>query len=587
VQARSRRRAPSLRAGRIRPHQRVLLVTLVAVMGAGTGLGLMMALSRAPRNDLKVVTQRLEPIASDLAQVANETRIGVASFQDALSAPDLGARTVVLQLAAKATQDSQKSWTAYRKLALGLPGEKALQAQYDEQSKVSRDAGVVLFTTDKVSNPFQYAAAALSLRQSSETTQRVVAKLANDYEHRIVAAEQHAGGRLDRLRHDFPIVVAGLVLFGLLVAGWMLRGAVKEERLARRRDRERERQIGRSDLETRVQRGLEMTHTEEPAYEVVGSALRHVMGERPAELLIADSSRAHFRRVLQYGPTEDGCAVTAPVECPAAHTGQIRVFESSEDIDACPFLRNRPVGSCAAACIPLSVAGRSIGVMHVGGGNFDPPPTDAVADLTLVAQRAGEHIGLLRAMARTETQARTDSLTGLFNRRSIESAAHQLVRDGSSFVVAFADLDHFKVLNDAHGHETGDRALRLFARVLRDSVRPTDVPARYGGEEFVVVLPDCSVHDAVAVAHRLRGRLADALRDANVPPFTVSVGIARSGPDNGLTETVARADEALLAAKAAGRDRVWIFSGDAPETAEDATAEPDAPVAPPALRLHA
>ena len=67
----------------------------------------------------------------------------------------------------------------------------------------------------------------------------------------------------------------------------------------------------------------------------------------------------------------------------------------------------------------------------------------------------------------------------------------------------------------------------------------------------------------------------------------MSVGIARSGPDNGLTETVARADEALLAAKAAGRDRVWIFSGDAPETAEDTTAEPDAPVAPPALRLHA
>ena len=178
-------------------------------------------------------------------------------------------------------------------------------------------------------------------------------------------------------------------------------------------------------------------------------------------------------------------------------------------------------------------------------------------------------------MARSETQASTDSLTGLFNRRSIESATHQLVRDGSSFVVAFADLDHFKVLNDTHGHETGDRALRLFARVLRDSVRPTDVPARYGGEEFVVVLPDCSVDDAVSVAHRLRRRLAEALHAPNVLPFTVSVGIARSGPDNGLTETVARADEALLAAKAAGRDRVWIFSGDAPEIAEDPTAEPD------------
>jgi diguanylate cyclase (GGDEF)-like protein len=562
----------------------VLLVTLVAVIGAGAVVGLMLAMSSAPRGDLKEVTNRLEPVAKNLADIAHETRTGAASFQDALSAADLGARTVALQLAEKATQQSQKSWTAYRKMALGLPGEKALQAQYDEQSKVSRDAGIVLFTTSPESNPFQYAAAALSLHSSSETTQRIVAQLASEYEDRVFVLQRHAAGRLDRLRSDIPIVIIGLVLFGLAVATLMLRGALKEERLARKRDDERERQIRRSDLETRVQRGLEMTRTEEPTYEVVGSVLRHVVGERPAELLIADSSRAHFRRVLQHGPTEDGCSVTAPAECPAAHTGQIRVFESSEEIDACPFLRSRPDGACAAACIPLSVAGRPIGILHVSGDDFDPPSSDAVMDLTLVAQRAGEHIGLLRAMARSETQARTDSLTGLFNRRSIESSTHQLVRDGSSFVVAFADLDHFKQLNDTHGHESGDRALRLFARVLRDSVRPTDIPARYGGEEFVVVLPDCSVHDAVSVAHRLRGRLANALRGANVPPFTVSVGIARSGPDNGLTETVARADEALLAAKAAGRDRVWIFPGDAPESGTEE--EPES-VAPPALRLQA
>jgi diguanylate cyclase (GGDEF)-like protein len=239
----------------------------------------------------------------------------------------------------------------------------------------------------------------------------------------------------------------------------------------------------------------------------------------------------------------------------------------------------------------VAVAGRPIGVIHVGGEEHDPASDEVIASVSLIAQRAGAHIGLLRATARTETQARTDSLTGLYNRRSIEAAAHHLVREGTPFVAAFADLDQFKVLNDKHGHETGDRVLRLFARVLRDSVRPTDIPARYGGEEFVVVLPDCSVTDAITVAERLRSRLREAIAAGSVPPFTVSVGIAHSGPDNGLTETIGRADEALLAAKAAGRDRVFVFPGDDPdrvhEPDDEETATTETGDGPSALRLGA
>jgi diguanylate cyclase (GGDEF)-like protein len=96
------------------------------------------------------------------------------------------------------------------------------------------------------------------------------------------------------------------------------------------------------------------------------------------------------------------------------------------------------------------------------------------------------------------------------------------------FVVAYLDIDHFKVLDDLHGHDTGDRALRLFARVLRDSIRPRDIPARYGGEEFVVVLPECSIGDARVVADRFRTRLAAALGGETIPDFTVSVGLAHA-----------------------------------------------------------
>ena len=559
---------------------------LVALLGAGAGFVMMMARSRPPLAELRRATATLQPIDHALAQVQEAARTGQRRFEDALSAIDANVRTAALQDAETATQDGQKAWVAYRHSALGLPTEARLQADYEKQAKANRDAGVVLFTTDITTHPLEYAAATQRLRAAGDSTQSNIEALRVLYQDKIAATDRQAQAQLESLRFELPILVVIAVALGLAITGLMLRGALNEDRRTRKLQQDQERQIHRSDLETRVQRGLEMTRTEEAAYEVMGSALEHVVGDRCAEVLISDSSGAHFRQVLATGTSEGVCTVSAPSECPVAHTGQMRVFESSEDIDACPFLRDRPGGACAAACLPVSVAGRSIGVVHVLGAAGHPPSPNAVMDLILVAQRAGEHVGLLRVMTRTEMQARTDSLTGLFNRRSIEASAHQLMREGTPFVVAFADLDHFKNLNDTHGHESGDRALRLFARVLRDSVRPTDIPARYGGEEFVVVLPDCTIHDALAVAERLRARLEHALESASVPPFTVSVGIARSGPDTGLTETIARADEALLDAKAAGRDRVFVFRGDQPERLDEDVDEPE-PVAPPALRLHA
>jgi len=103
---------------------------------------------------------------------------------------------------------------------------------------------------------------------------------------------------------------------------------------------------------------------------------------------------------------------------------------------------------------------------------------------------------------------------------------HDLTQEDRSYVVLFADLDHFKDLNDVHGHEIGDRALRLFARVVRDSVRPKDIPARYGGEEFVIVLPDCTVGDACIVAERVQARLLDAIGTAAVPPGGTATGMS-------------------------------------------------------------
>ncbi len=323
-----------------------------------------------------------------------------------------------------------------------------------------------------------------------------------------------------------------------------------------------------------------MEPTEESTYAIIGEALELVRPGHPVELLVAESTRAHFRQVLSTDPDGQGpgCPVPSPSECPAASTGQTRAFPSSIRLDACPFLRSRDEPAQSATCIPVSIAGTNTGMIHTTGPDGDLSNSDEVIELELVARKAGDRIGYLRVLARTETQARVDVLTGLFNRRSLEQQSREVLDRGDPLVVAFADLDHFKELNDQHGHELGDRALRLFGRVLRDSVRPADIPARYGGEEFVVLLPDCSLSDARIVADRVRSRLAGALRAATVPAFTVSVGLAAWEPPEPLADTIARADGALLEAKEAGRDRVLSAAWTEEPAAENGRAPESAPV---------
>lgn len=132
---------------------------------------------------------------------------------------------------------------------------------------------------------------------------------------------------------------------------------------------------------------------------------------------------------------------------------------------------------------------------------------------------------------------------------------HQLGRQKTSFAVAYGDLDHFKNLNDTYGHETGDKALRTFAQLLKSSIRPDDLAARWGGEEFVLVLPNASCEAAIAAITRVRTALATALQMAAMPAFTVSFGIAGMSEGALFVDVLAQADGALLRAKREGRNR--------------------------------
>ena len=158
----------------------------------------------------------------------------------------------------------------------------------------------------------------------------------------------------------------------------------------------------------------------------------------------------------------------------------------------------------------------------------------------------------------------TDSLTGLFNRRKLaEILADQIAlyqRHHRSFSVLMLDIDHFKPLNDSHGHLVGDEVLSQVAHIIAQTIRNVDVAARYGGEEFVVVLAETTAQAASDTAERIRAKVAGARYYGGVErhlTVTVSVGVAECREDDATVESViARADQALYQAKAAGRNRV-------------------------------
>ncbi len=158
--------------------------------------------------------------------------------------------------------------------------------------------------------------------------------------------------------------------------------------------------------------------------------------------------------------------------------------------------------------------------------------------------------------------ALTDPLTGLFNRRQmnlrLQDEAARFRRQGLDFSVIIADIDHFKQVNDRHGHDVGDRVLARVALLLTEGLRTGDAVARWGGEEFLVLLPGAHLQAAEEVAQRLRSSAEARLGDVDglTAPLTVTCGVATFSPTASLEGCLKAADEALYRGKAEGRNRV-------------------------------
>ena len=173
-------------------------------------------------------------------------------------------------------------------------------------------------------------------------------------------------------------------------------------------------------------------------------------------------------------------------------------------------------------------------------------------------------IELEEARHRMALLAHTDVLTGLANRRSFTERLRQelalLQRGGEPACLLMMDIDHFKRVNDEHGHHVGDQALQLFAGLCRDVFRAADVVGRWGGEEFLALLPATGVAQAQAVAQRVHAALAQHPVPGIEPPLvlSVSMGLGNFDPARPLDMTLRALDAALYTAKREGRNRTVL-----------------------------
>lgn len=175
---------------------------------------------------------------------------------------------------------------------------------------------------------------------------------------------------------------------------------------------------------------------------------------------------------------------------------------------------------------------------------------------------------LKEALNQIVTLAETDPLTGLYNRRKFTELAeieiNRSKRFNHPFILIMMDIDHFKLVNDTHGHDAGDAALQQLAQILRDNLRKVDAVARWGGEEFVILAPEINREQAMVLAERIRTCISGHTFAAGFH-ITISIGISDLIPSDSLDTLIKRADHALYQAKFTGRNRA-VFEVAAPET---------------------
>ncbi|MEW5786440.1 MAG: diguanylate cyclase [Pseudomonadota bacterium] len=292
-------------------------------------------------------------------------------------------------------------------------------------------------------------------------------------------------------------------------------------------------------------------------------------------LALAKPPRRGMQGVSTWGDSTGMDTAFALDDCWGIRRGQ--AYEPGQTRPPLHCSHLHATGEQHCLCQPLVVQGETLGLITVRAP-LDSSETawQRIRQLTVTL---GEALKLalsnIRLREALREQATRDPLTSLFNRRYLDETLprelHASARENHPLALAILDIDHFKNFNDTWGHEAGDQVLIEVSRILRDHLRASDIACRYGGEELVAVMPGAELEEA---RDRLQ-RIADLVRHAQVhtqdralPPVTFSAGIALAPQHGKDADTLLRAaDQALYAAKQAGRDRIFL-AGAKPDSAD-------------------
>lgn len=356
---------------------------------------------------------------------------------------------------------------------------------------------------------------------------------------------------------DLWLLIGALWLLTLSTASF----AAVNEREIRRRNYDL---VALTRLSLRLEASLRPTD--------VGTALLDAVhdeqGATRAVLLVASDGR--LERLVGVGDT----LVADDASDPAAGVMVRRAVEEHRTLRVATFDQDRDAwlhqalpGARNTFLLPVYAEGGVVAVLVAEHGSG--LGTRVEARVVGALERYASHAGLALANARLLVQMRglaeTDGLTGVANRRSFDRVlgdeVARLVPERRPVSLVLVDIDHFKALNDTHGHQAGDAVLREVAQALAAACRPSDTVARFGGEEFAVVLPGISVTGAQGTAERLRLAVSALQPLDGAVRVTASFGVAHADDPVAAASLVARADVALYDAKRTGRDRVVLHPG--------------------------
>jgi diguanylate cyclase (GGDEF)-like protein len=364
-------------------------------------------------------------------------------------------------------------------------------------------------------------------------------------------AEETEEGKAAEDRAALMAVIVIIVLsLGFAAVGYLV-----FERRARKAGRRRE-------ADMRFRDALQAARGETEAYGVLRIHLETVHSPARATVLNRNNSDDRLEPMT---PVADDPALAdrlidaQPASCLAIRSGRDHHRTPGERsylaCEVCGDLRQ------PSSCVPSLVGGEVIGSVLVQRPR--PLPREDADHVRNAVMEAAPTVANMRTLAVAELRASTDALTGLANRRAAGETAHRMAahagRTATPLAAILFDLDHFKHINDTHGHPKGDEVLAAVGDVASSVVRASDFAGRYGGEEFLVLLPGADAEGARVVAEKLRDAISRLQVNGVDRAVTASFGVAAVPEHAGdANELLRQADRALYVAKHAGRDRVQV-----------------------------